>query len=72
MRLDRQLEALELLKTAHDEYPENPDIHWALARTYVKIGNIPQAVLEYETLMTSPAVTNNGKARLLEELQALL
>ncbi|MCC6144446.1 MAG: tetratricopeptide repeat protein [Candidatus Hydrogenedentes bacterium] len=72
MRLGHPEEALAMLQAAHEKYPANPDVHWALARTYVSVGNIPQAVQEYEALMESPEVTNNGKARLLEEMRALL
>lgn len=71
VRQQRSEEALELLRQAVKEFPNNLDVHWALARTYGKLALIGEAKQEYETLLNMPDLSQQGRAMLEKEMAEL-
>jgi tetratricopeptide (TPR) repeat protein len=71
VRQNRMSDALDMLRQAVGQYPANLDVHWALARTYVKTGMIGEAREEYEELLAMPDLDAQGRTMLEQELGGL-
>jgi len=69
--LERQNDALDILKKVHAKHPDNLDVRWALARTYGILGMVDDARLEYQFLMESDVIDDMARQRLQREMSAL-
>lgn len=68
VRQDRTPEALDLLRETRQKSPDNMDVQWALARTFVKLGLRDDAREEYKALLARPDLAPQGRAMLENEL----
>ena len=71
VRLGREPEALAMLQTACEAYPDNFEARWTLARLYGRKNMIPEARREYQNLLQENDLDPKGRAMLEQELNRL-
>ena len=71
VRLGRSREAIARLHAARMKYPENLEIHLALARTLARADETKRARLEYETLLQNTTLAPQGRELIQREMQTL-
>ena len=60
--------ALEILRDAAVQFPEQPDIQWGIARALARGGQPDEAREAYGALLSHPGVTAQNKALLEQEM----
>jgi tetratricopeptide (TPR) repeat protein/O-antigen ligase len=64
-------QALTLLESTNEEFPDHLDIRWAMARTLARLGRLSEARALYEALIDTAGLAPDSRKKLRQELDTL-